>query len=79
MGDETIDSDDLPSPLEWSPAIALNMLKRVRRSTRPTIISIEGIPGSRKSDIMNILAQKYEDSLEVVICKEPLHDTQMQM
>ena len=40
-------------------------------SLRPTIISIEGIPGSGKSDIMNLLAERFKDSTDVLVLQEP--------
>ena len=63
---DTTEKGEITDPLEepsdrivWSTETASNMLKKVRRSTRPTIISLDGIPGSRKSDIINILAAKF--------------------
>jgi deoxyadenosine/deoxycytidine kinase len=38
---------------------------------RPTIISIEGIMGVGKSEVLEILTQKYHDNPEVLILKEP--------
>jgi len=42
--------------------------------TRPAILSIEGIPGSRKSEILSILAEKYSDSASVIVLTEPVTD-----
>ena len=39
--------------------------------TRPTIISLEGIVGVGKSEVLEILSQKYHDNPEVLILKEP--------
>jgi deoxyadenosine/deoxycytidine kinase len=64
-------------PLEWTPETASNMLKKVRRSTRPTVISIEGIPGSRKSDIIEALAEVYSESEEVVVIQEPTTNSRL--
>jgi len=38
---------------------------------RPYIISIEGIPGSNKSATIDILRERYKDSSDVVVLKEP--------
>ncbi len=38
---------------------------------RPYIVSIEGIPGSNKSTIIDSLKERYKGSSEVVILKEP--------
>jgi deoxyadenosine/deoxycytidine kinase len=43
-----------------------------RIQTRPSIISIEGIPGSRKSEILSALKTRYEGSLDIVVLTEPL-------
>ena len=61
-------------PLGCNPAIEEGILQDARRPTRPTLVSLEGIPGSGKSDIINALARKYKDCPEVVILREPLHD-----
>jgi len=41
------------------------------QSYRPAIISIEGIIGVGKSDVLRILSQKYKDSPDVVVISEP--------
>jgi len=38
---------------------------------RPSIISIEGIPGSGKSSIMTLLAERFKDSPDVLVLREP--------
>ena len=38
---------------------------------RPSIISIEGIPGSGKSDIMTLLAERFKDTPDVLVLREP--------
>jgi putative protein kinase ArgK-like GTPase of G3E family len=34
--------------------------KKGRKPTRPKLISIEGIPGSRKSEIIDALCERYD-------------------
>ena len=41
------------------------------QSYRPAIISIEGIIGVGKSEVLRILSQKYKDSPDVVVMSEP--------
>jgi len=49
------------------------MARKAIRPTRPKLISIEGIPGSRKSDIIDALCEKYDvHGTDVVILREPL-------
>ena len=39
--------------------------------SRPAIVSIEGITGVGKSELMKILSQKYQDSPDVIVLREP--------
>lgn len=59
--DMTEEGDAAATFSEWS-----------RTRTRPTIVSIEGIPGTRKSEILALLRAKYEGSPDVVVLTEPL-------
>ena len=67
---------ELSSDEEEYPLIPI-MLKSGGRASqddihqRPSIISIEGIPGSGKSDIMSLLAERFKDSHDVLVLKEP--------
>ena len=46
--------------------------KRMRTSvTRPAIVSVEGIPGSGKSELLDILQEHYSKSCDVVVIREP--------
>jgi len=38
---------------------------------RPSIISIEGIPGSGKSAVMDLLEERFKDKSDVIILREP--------
>ena len=38
---------------------------------RPSIISIEGIPGSGKSAVIDLLAERFKDSSDILVLREP--------
>ena len=62
--------------LYWRDIINQQAHKRIRLPTRPTLISIEGILGTRKTDIMNKLRNQYQDGTgDVVVLEEPINDS----
>jgi len=50
--------------------------KKGRKPTRPKLISIEGIPGSRKSEIIDALCERYDkEGADVVVLREPIFES----
>ena len=61
----------------WRDIMKKQAQKRVRLQMRPTLISIEGIPGNRKTEIMHRLRHQYEGngSDVVILNEEPISDS----
>ena len=59
----------------WTKALKISVLKhqpKIRR--KPTIMSIEGIPGCGKSTTLDYLESEYIDQPDVIVLKEPTHE-----
>ena len=71
------DTDDEPMPTRQSlpyyeevDALHIGIPEEIKLY-RPAILSIEGIIGAGKSEIIEILSQKYRDNQDVIVLKEP--------
>ena len=63
------DEDEYPlTPIMWKTG---GRASQDGLPQRPSIISIEGIPGSGKSAIMTILAERFKDTPDVLVLREP--------
>jgi len=66
-------SEDTTTETQWQLHPGTIPTKRLRIPTRPSLISIEGIPGSRKTELLNRLQDIYDaDKGDVVILTEPI-------
>jgi hypothetical protein len=69
--------DKLPTDVKptWAETLILSVLTHKQKSRRkPTIMSIEGIPGCGKSMTLDGLDSAYRDHPDVIILTEPVHE-----
>jgi deoxyadenosine/deoxycytidine kinase len=69
--------DKLPTDIKltWAETLILSVLNHRPKSKRkPTIMSIEGIPGCGKSTTIDDLNSAYADHPDVIILTEPVHE-----
>ena len=76
MEDSSVDeptsiTQSLPLPKMGNESVLGIDIEEDLQLYRPAILSIEGIIGVGKSDILEILSQKYHDSPDVLVLKEP--------
>ena len=72
----TVVTEDGATMPTWDEVVPEQVTKKARKLTRPTIVSIEGIPGSRKSDIIDILQSKYDlEDADILVLQEPIIDS----
>ena len=67
----TMDIGLTPPDISAEDTGAIRQTTHIEPTQRPSIVSIEGIPGSGKSTVLELLSERFKDTPDVVVLREP--------